>query len=743
MKKIYLLIIGLLLFSSQMLWAQEHFYYYQSKKQPLEINTEYIFLSVSIISKEALAAVLPIGIKINRFEVDNAPQIVKPVEQNNFGVRYWAELNIDRKLSVAEYTNIINEIKKIQGVEIASPYFRNKTIHKIGLSNYFYVKLKNATDLVLLQEKTKAAQAIIIGQNKFMPLWFTVSCTKQSPANAMRTANTLYETRLFEYAEPDLMVDGMINSNDTLFANQWGLQNTGQNGGTVGVDIRAPNAWKTSTGANVTVAVLDQGFEMNHPDLQANVIGTGYDAETGRAPSVVRGNHGTACAGIIGARQDNTIGVSGVAPNCRLSSISADLGGTATNNMLADGINWAVNNGADVISNSWGGGSASMLINDAITNALTTGRDSLGTVVVFASGNGNVNGAEYPSNSNADIICVGAIDRCGIRSGRIDIVPRSCDPWCTGCLPGSSFGVPLDVVAPGTNVATTDRQGSNGYNVAAGTAGDYTDFGGTSAACPHIAGVAALILSVNPCLTQRQVGDIIERSAQKLGTYTFTAGRPNGTWNNEVGYGLVDAEQAVLLAQTSFLQNRTESGTVNRSFRSIQAGRQVTTTVPVGNYIVPSGATVNLRAVQSITLKDGCSIRSGASFSARIDPSLACTSWTPLIKKIDDAEPIVSFKNVEPVNKAVEVDKKDALQVYPNPFTNKLTISYNNIGNDKVSIEVFSMAGVRVAVLLQQPKNITKGKYSIDWDAAHIPSGVYIIVLTTDTGKKIQKVVKL
>ena len=737
MKKIYLLIIGLLLFSSQMLWAQEHFYYYQGKKQPLEINTEHIFLSVSSISKEALAAALPVGIKINRFEVDNAPQIVQPVEQNNFGVRYWAELNIDRKLSVAEYTNIINELKKIQGIEIASPYFQNKGTHKIGLSNYFYVKLKNATDLVLLQEKAKTAQAIIVGQNKFMPLWFTVSCTKQSPANAMRTANTLYETQLFEYAEPDLMVDDIVNSNDPLFPDQWGLQNTGQNGGTVGVDIKAPNAWKISTGANVTVAVLDQGIEMDHPDLQANIIGTGFDTENGTTPSVVRGDHGTACAGIIGARQDNTTGISGVAPNCGLMSISNSLAATTVSRQRrADGINWAVNNGAAIISSSWGSAITITLIDDAITNAIRNGRGGLGTVVVFASGNDNGT-VNYPANSNADIIAVGAMSPCGQRKS-----PTSCDGetrW------GSNFGAELDIVAPGVLIPTTDRQGANGYNTATGTGGDYYNiFNGTSAACPHIAGVAALILSANPCLTQRQVGDIIERSAQKLGTYTFTstAGRPNGTWNNEVGYGLVNAEQAVLLAQNLYLQNRTETGVVNRSYQSVLAGKQVTTTVPVGNYIVPSGATVNLKAVQSITLKDGCNLREGASFTARIDPSLACTSWTPLIKKIDEAEPIISFKNVEPVNKAVEVDKKDALQVYPNPFTNKLTISYNNIGNDKVSIEVFSMAGVRVAVL-QQPKTTTKGNHSIDWDAAHIPSGVYIIVLTTDAGKKIQKVVKL
>jgi len=88
-----------------------------------------------------------------------------------------------------------------------------------------------------------------------------------------------------------------------------------------------------------------------------------------------------------------------------------------------------------------------------IDNALNLGRNGLGTVIVFSSGNTNIDGSVYPSNSNPRILCVGAVDRCGIRSGRINIVPDSCDPWPTNSSPGSSFGLPLDVVAAGTNVS--------------------------------------------------------------------------------------------------------------------------------------------------------------------------------------------------------------------------------------------------------------------------------------------------
>ena len=187
----------------------------------------------------------------------------------------------------------------------------------------------------------------------------------------------------------------------------------------------------------------------------------------------------------------------------------------------ADGINWAWQNGADIISNSWGSGVQYQVIDDAINNALQNGRNGKGTIIVFATGN-SYGAVSYPANSNPNILSVGAMTSSGTRSSF------------------SNFGTQLDVVAPGSSILSTTPNNQT------------ASWDGTSMATPHVAGVAALILSVNPCLTAQQVRDIIEQTAQKVGgySYTTTSGRPNGIWNNEMGYGLVDAHAAVLMAQS-------------------------------------------------------------------------------------------------------------------------------------------------------------------------------------------------
>ena len=236
--------------------------------------------------------------------------------------------------------------------------------------------------------------------------------------------------------------------------------------------------------------------------------------------------------------KDNNIGIAGVAYDSKILPVRiaySDINGNwvLNYNNLATAINWSVQNGADVISNSYRLGSNSTTVNNAITNAVNNGRNGKGCVVLFATGNDN-SSVSYPATLS-NVIAVGATSMCDERKTH-----SSCDGegWW-----GSNYGSELDVVAPGVEIYTTDISGSSGYN-----SGDYySSFNGTSSACPQVAGVAALILSINTDLTQVEVREILESTTDKIPNYTYTtsSSHPNGTWNSKVGYGRINALKAV------------------------------------------------------------------------------------------------------------------------------------------------------------------------------------------------------
>lgn len=343
---------------------------------------------------------------------------------------------------------------------------------------------------------------------------------------------------------------------------EWNINNTGiVPGGIAGADMRVENAWCYSTGENIRVAVIDDGVDLTHPDLQANLL-PGFDAtgnNSGGAP-VANNGHGTNCAGII-ASVNNLIGTIGVAFNSRIIPIRmgiVDAGTFNTNDTwIVNCFNEAVARGADVISNSWGGGSPSSQIDAAIQNAVTNGRNGRGCVVLFAAGNFNTN-IHYPS-TNSNVIAVGASTPCDTRkrssNDPLQVNPGvQTDPEGTSCDGefwwGSNFGTGLDVLAPGVWITTTDNVGANGF-----VAGDFNDhFNGTSSACPNTAAVVALILSANPNLTGQQARNILEQNCFKIPNGNFQPnipGQPNGTWSNQAGYGRIDAERAVRQAWIS------------------------------------------------------------------------------------------------------------------------------------------------------------------------------------------------
>lgn len=408
-------------------------------------------------------------------------------------------------------------------------YFkRSNSAKSIPISDIFYVKLHKSSDLSQLQQTANQKNVSIVHQNSFMSLWYKLKLNTNNNKSSLQVCNEFYETGKFADVDPAFMFNFDNScSNDSDFGSLWGLNNTNNSN----IDINICDAWSISEGNGINVAVLDQGVDKTHNDLKDNISSLSFDTQNGTSPSVFTNgrNHGTHVAGTIGAEKDNNLQIVGVAPQSEIMSISHTLSITPNiSEELANGINWAWQNGAHIINNSWGdqGGQFfdqlhSALLEDAINNALNNGRNGLGTILVFASGNQSP-AIDYPANSNPNIITVGAITSSSNRSNF------------------SGFGNELDVVAPGSSILSTiPNQGTASWN-------------GTSMAAPHVAGVAALILSVNPNLSVQDVNDIIESTAQKVGNYNYSnnSNRPNGTWNNEMGYGLVDAYAAVQMAQS-------------------------------------------------------------------------------------------------------------------------------------------------------------------------------------------------
>ncbi|MBD2495351.1 S8 family serine peptidase [Nostoc sp. FACHB-280] len=341
---------------------------------------------------------------------------------------------------------------------------------------------------------------------------------------------------------------------DPLFPQQWYLYNTGQSGGTPGIDLNVVDVWDDYTGRGVVVGVIDDGFDYTHYDLNNNYDTTrDYDTINQDAdpfPTLVDENHGTSVAGIIGA-EANGVGTVGVAFNATITGIRAIPGSIST---AVDAL-WRAAS-FDVVNNSWGYGSQSAFVDNfftfpqaaqAIANAVTDGRNGLGTAIVFSAGNYRQEGdnTNYHNFQNSrQVISVAALDHNGFASSYST-------PGASILVSAFGSGIPGSIV-------TTDRQGSAGYS-----SGDYNySFNGTSASAPQVSGVVALILEANRNLGYRDIQEILAYSARQNDFYNQGGNyiwQINGANNfnggglrvsHDYGFGLVDARAAVRLAET-------------------------------------------------------------------------------------------------------------------------------------------------------------------------------------------------
>lgn len=468
--------------------------------------------------------------------------------------RSTANLIFEQKgnFSIGEVEILVANLNAESGVSFAAPFFKvNATSDPQTATNTIILKPKPemgyaSLESIVDREGLSNLRLFRGGDTYLAELLNTVDCK-----GVFNVCADLYESEKFEYVEPNIITLAQYSCGDPLYDNQWSLNNnfnnTGQYGGVLGEDIEMEYAWTISDGGSpaTRIAVMDLGIELNHPDLPVILPGqNGYDftnySNTGGSP-LSGESHGTNCAGIISAQKDNSIGLAGIAYKCQLFSYKNGYlsGGVAILDNLVNTacLDQAISDHIDVVNMSFGiNGGNSSIFNDAIYDAVNTANGGLGIVLVASSGNYSSSNPstsiQYPA-SHPNVIAVGASTMCAERKSY-----SSCDgdsSW------GSCHGGELDVVAPGVKMKTTDLSGG------------YTSFGGTSASAPVVAAIAALIRSEEPSLTQEQVRTIIEATCEKIGgySYAYTSGRTNGTWNQEMGYGRVNARAALEMATGS------------------------------------------------------------------------------------------------------------------------------------------------------------------------------------------------
>jgi hypothetical protein len=669
------------------------------------------------------------------------------------------------------------------------------------------------------------------------------------------------------------------NSNP-WFEHQWGLKNEGPGvlpwWAIAGIDIKAEDAWEITKGnPDIKIAILDERVQLDHPDLTENILHE-LVYEATQYPNLPPGPYwedyrGTWWAGIIAA-VDNDIGIIGVAPECKI--VPVRIGnhrkvrglpggdGWTDDLTLMRGIRYAWDTArVDIIHCAWGGNGGSPWSGTfyELQNAATLGRGGKGCVIVAPSGILNpffpLPDIDWPARFPF-VIGVGAIDPDGYINEF------------------SQFGNSIDFVAPGDNIVSTTYDSDYAFL--------HYPFGyETAYACAFVSGIAALMLSVNPCLTQEEVRKILAISSEKLWYeehlgiysfyYTYFPTHKYGTWNNEMGYGLVNAYKSVMnalvppdtydvpgvvvnisdpltlsinnnwfwwgysaypyavpngrytvkryeinttvtynypipslvqgiangfsadiendgrcfmevvnvsdteatlrtyvyevltpgsniewipappeevrfhiaimsdnLHTKHFLQNETVTTTKNyNALTNIAAGKNVTTEIPIGDYVIQSNGKVSLRAGETITLSDGFHAHAGSYLKALIEPLFICDYVAPG-KRSGNVQQYVINDYIVKQTETTVMDKDYYLKLYPNPSAGEVTVEYNLNRSELVEITLHDNFGKLVYKLKNRTPH-DAGVYKITLNGVELPNGIYFCTLKTETGQKTEK----
>lgn len=463
------------------------------------------------------------------------------------GVGVWGAPQEDS----AEISKVLHEDPEVQ---FAGRGLRDQFGAPVVYTENLFVKFADDASRVSCEEILQGLGLSVTRPLRYAANAFFVRGPEGIGREVFAKAEQLLERDDVELCHPELVREVGWNG---AFPQQWHLQEAVIGGTAVDAHANVAAAWELTQGDGVVIAVIDDGVDVEHEELSSahKLVSPQSFAEPGSEdPSPAEGdNHGTACAGVACA--DGNHGASGVAPRARLMALrmAPGLGSQGE----ADAFAWAADHGADVISCSWGPPDGDWTDPDdprhdqvvplpdstrlAINYAVNQGRGGRGCVIAFAAGNGNESVGNDGYASYQNVIAVAACNDAGAKSPYSDYGDAV---WC--CFPSDNL---LPSVTKG--IWTTDRTGREGYNSGHSSMGDakgnYTDsFGGTSSACPGVAGVAALILARNPDLRWNEVKDVLRQSCDRIdatpGEYDEQGHSPR------YGYGRVNAETAVRAA---------------------------------------------------------------------------------------------------------------------------------------------------------------------------------------------------
>lgn len=352
----------------------------------------------------------------------------------------------------------------------------------------------------------------------------------QDPATEARR---LARMSFIEFAEPDYVVlghhPGARATASRLAVAQSPLRLIG-----------AAEGWKAGVASrDILIAILDCGVMTGHPDLRPTIALT-YDATTGRTDQspLPWDSHGTSCAGLAAGAHSGPAGVKGVAAGCRLLPVR--VGRTPTrlasyvtkSSWVCRGIDWAWEHGAAVLSMSFGGGPRSAAVTAALRRARSQGRGGKGAVLVASAGNGA--GPRAPVEFPATLPWVLAVAATDDKD-RPKQAPDHQNPWV------SASGPAVDIAAPGVGCYTATVPDPAEEELAL----YISDFSGTSAATPLVAGAAALVIGANPALQERQIRNLLCHTADRIRGLRYQDGH-----NNQVGSGRLNVGAAIRAART-------------------------------------------------------------------------------------------------------------------------------------------------------------------------------------------------